>query len=279
MSQVQRHCAGLAAAALLTLVCLPLGAQRLPTNYTVVTFRKVAPEKVDAFLAFSKDQTRKVMQARIDSGGIKTWTLLKLTAPYAAGSDYNYAMVISTEKFPDLDPATAEMDATYKKAGLNRLEYLKTSRELSTLVHQEINRGVLRVGPGAEVGNYVRVDYHAAAADRPGELMDIERSIYAPMFKEVVDAGKGIRAWAVSVPVLPTSGETGYTLYTTQVFKDSASLGAGAGTTQEVFRKVHPDRNYINTIGQVRALDKLTKVRIYHVLDVVGTPILGAPMK
>ncbi|MBN9661509.1 MAG: hypothetical protein J0H49_25160 [Acidobacteria bacterium] len=279
MSQVHRPCAGLVAVAFLTLVCLPLGAQRLPTNYTVVTFRKVAPEKVNAFLSFTMEQTKKVMQARIDSGGIKTWTLLKLTVPYSAGSDYNYVMVVSTDKFPDLDPAAAEMDATYKKVGLNRAEYLKTSRELSTLVHQEINRGVLRVGPGAEVGNYVRVDYHVSSAERPGELMEMERSVYAPMFKEVIEANKGIRAWAVSVPMLPTSGESGYTLYTTQTFKDSASLGAGAGTSQEVFRKVHPERNYMNTMGQVRALDRISKVRIYHVLEVLGSPILGAPMK
>jgi hypothetical protein len=276
MMHVRNLRIGLAAAALLAVVSVPVGAQRMPMNYTVITFRKVAPEKVDAFLAFTRDQTKKVMQARLDSGGIKSWSLVKLTMPYAMASDYNYAMVVSTDKFPDLDPAAPEMDAVYSKVGINRAAYLKMARELSTPVSQQITRTALRVGSAAQAGDYVRVDYHSTPSDRPGELMELEATVYAPMFKAVIEANKGIKAWTVAMPVLPTATEADYSFYTTQVFKDSASLGAGAGTSPAVFQKVHPDRNYLNVMQRVRTIDKLTKVRIYHVLDVLGGPIMPA---
>lgn len=276
MIQVRDLRNGLAAAALLAVVSLPVGAQRVPMNYTVITFRKVAPEKVDAFLFFNREQTKKVMQARMDSGGIKSWSLLKLTMPYAMGSDYNYVSVVSSEKFPDLDPAAAEMDAVYKKAGIVRADYNKTARELSTAVRQEITRTALRVGGAAAPGDYIRVDYHSTPSDRPGELFELEEAVYAPMFKEVIGANKGIRAWTAAFPVLPTGMESDYNLYTTQVFKDSASLGAGSGTNQAVFQKVHPGRNYMNTMQHVRSIDKMVKVRVYHVLDTLGAPIMPA---
>ena len=31
--------------------------------------------------------------------------------PYSIGSEHNYVMVVSSDKFPDLDPDTAVMDA------------------------------------------------------------------------------------------------------------------------------------------------------------------------
>jgi hypothetical protein len=38
----------------------------------------------------------------LESGGIKSWSLVKLTFPYATSSDYNYATFVNSAKFPDL---------------------------------------------------------------------------------------------------------------------------------------------------------------------------------
>jgi len=261
-------------AALFSVISMSLFAQRVPANYTSLAFRKVAPDKVDAFLAFTKSQTKKLAQTRVNSGGITGWSLLKLTTPYSAGSDFNYVIANYSSSYPDLDPSRSEVDAVYQKAGLNRGEYAKQQRELSTLISQQIARTVLRVGTAAEVGDFVRVDYHSTPADRPGELMELEERIYAPMFKTITASGKGPHSWTVAAPVLPLASELGYNFYTTQIYKDSASLGAGLGLGQEIFSKTHPNLNYLNHTLRVRELDKIVKVRIYHVLDMVGGPVL-----
>jgi|GEM_PF-2258231 len=59
----------------------PICAQRLPANYNLITYRKVAPENVEAFLHHTRTETKKVIQARLDSGAITGWSVLKLTAP------------------------------------------------------------------------------------------------------------------------------------------------------------------------------------------------------
>ena len=272
--RISKLSTSLLAGTLLTMITLPALAQRVPANYTMITYRKVAPEKVEAFLAFTKSQTKKVSQARVDSGGIKGWSLLKLTAPYATGSDFNYALVVYSTTYPDLDPDAADVAAVFQKAGVNRAEYLKQSRDLSSAVSQNIARTALRVGAVAEVGDFVRVDYHSTPADRQGELFEIEERIYAPMFKNVIEAGKGPRAWSVATPILPLGTELGYSFYTTQVYKDNAGLGRGLGLSQEVFTKAHPTLNYMNTMQRVRELDKIVKVRIYRVLDIIGSPVV-----
>src|ERR1700680_1844995 len=192
MMQVYKLRTALAAASLVAVISVPAGAQRVPANYSVITYRKVAPEKVDAFLSFTKSQTKKVMQARLESGGIKSWSLLKLTIPFAMGSDYNYATVVTSEKFPDLDPAMAEVGAFYQKLGISVGDYLNKSRELSTAMRQQITRTLLRVGGAAGAGDYVRVDYNSTPTDRPGELFELEETFYAPMFKAVIDANNSL---------------------------------------------------------------------------------------
>ena len=264
--------AGLLTGLLLSLT-LPAAAQRVPVNYTLISYYKVTPEHVDAFLSLMKDQSKKVAQVRISSGGIKSWSLLKLTVPFAAGSDHNYAVTTMGSTFPDLDPSGEAVNAVFNSAGVNRAEYLKKLRETGTLTGQSITRTVLRVGGVAAPGDFVRVDYHLNLGG-VGELTDWEETIYAPMFKAVVDSGKSLKAWTTAVPVLPNGNELGYTLYTTQVYKDNASMGNGPGTSPEVFAKVHPQRNYVNVMERTRSLDKIVKVRIYHVLDTIGTPVM-----
>jgi len=72
---------GLLALALFTTAVQPICAQRLPANYNLISYRKVAPENVEAFLHHTRTETKKVIQARLDSGAITGWSVLKLTAP------------------------------------------------------------------------------------------------------------------------------------------------------------------------------------------------------
>ncbi len=255
------------------LLGLPLLAQRIPTNYSIINFRKVAPEKSEAYIAFVKDQGKKLNQSRVDSGEIKAWSFIKLTSPYPADLDHNFATVVSYDHFPELDRSRSEAEAMFSKAGISYADYTKRSSELSTNAGQQITRTLLRIGK-AETGDFIRVDYHSVPADRMAELMELEESVYAPMDQARIEEGAGFKAWGVTVPFLPVAAETGWNFYTTQVFKDSASLGRGNRTTEELFKKLYPTRNYFSTMERVRAIDKIVKVRIYRVLEMVGTPVM-----
>lgn len=248
-------------------------AQRLPVNYSVVTYRKIAPEKVDAFLAYQKTMAKKVAEAWIANGTWKSWSLMKLTTPYAAGSDYNYIVVASLDHFPELDMPLADVDAMIKKAGFDPAEYRKKGQEFGPSVHQQIIRGFLRVGK-SNVGDFFRVDYHQVAPEHMAEMMDLEENVYAPMFKSLLDANDGFNGWWLSLPVHPNANEIAYNFSTVQVFKDSARLGQGAVTSEDLFKKMYPNRPWLQTMERVRAADKIVKMRVYHVLDSAGTPVM-----
>jgi hypothetical protein len=262
---------------LLLLLGLPLLAQRVPTNYSIINFRKVAPEKSDAYIAFVRDLGKKLNQSRVDSGEIKSWGFLKLASPYPAGSDHNFATVVSYDHFPELDRSSAEAEAMFSKAGISYADYTKKASDLSTGAGQQISRTMLRIGK-AEIGDFIRVDYHSVPAERQAELMELEELVYAPMDQARIDEGGGFKSWSVSVPFLPVAAETGWNFYTTQVFKDSASLGRGNGTNEDLFKKLHPNRSWLTTMERVRAIDKVVKVRIYRVLDLAGGPIMPSQL-
>jgi len=151
---------------------------------------------------------------------------------------------------------------------------VKKLREIAPSVHQTISRAILRVGPAASVGNFIRVDYHQSTNDRAAGLIEMEENVYAPMFKHIVAEGKGPKAWSLVAPVLPLPSELGYQLYITQVYKDNASLGRGLGLNQDVFTKINPGRSYLNTMQHSRELDKIVKVRINRVLDTLRAPVM-----
>jgi hypothetical protein len=258
---------------LVFLLGLPLLAQRVPTNFSIINFRNVAPENVEAYTAFVKDLGKKLNQSRVNSGEIKSWSFLKLTSPYPVNSDHNFATVVSFDHFPELDRSDSEAAAMFAKAGIPFADYTKRSRELSKGVGQQITRTLLRIGK-AETGDFVRVDYHVVAPERQAELLELEESVYAPMDQARIEESAGFKSWSVSLPFLPVAAESGWNFYTTQVFKDSASLGRGNRTNDELFKKLYPNRNYLTTMERIRAIDKVVKVRIYRVLETVGAPVM-----
>lgn len=263
-----------AAVAVLAVAQFPAAAQQVPTNYNSITYLKVQPEKVEEFLAFVKSDMKKYEQARLELGDIKRWSALKLTSPYDVGSDFNYAIVVTYDKFPDLDPTNGSVEAAYQKAGQNRAEFNKKQRELCTFVRRSITRSTLMVGAPYGPGDFLRIDYHQTKHDRPGELAEIEATIFAPVFQYLAGQGTGFKGWSVSRPVLPTATEADYWLSTMQIFKDSESLGASPGMGPDLFAKIHPGKNYLNTMDHVYAVDTIARNRIYHVIEMVGSAIM-----
>lgn len=258
--------------AALLLAPAALEAQRLPTNYTIISYRRIAPDKVDAFLEFAKGPMRKIQQSRLAAGEIKAWSLLKLTMPYAAGSDYNYIIATAFDRFPNLDMPPDSTDAMTRRAGLDPAEYRKKNSEFGPSVRQEIIRGFVRFGQ-TSVGDFVRLDYHQTPPEHMGELMDLEENVFGSIFKSLIDAGDGFSSWGLNLPVLPNGNDAGYSFVTIQAFKDSDRLGKGFGSTEDTFKKLFPNRPYLQTMERSLAHDKIVKVRIYHLLDRVGAPI------
>lgn len=250
----QRTCAALAA--LLLTATIPAVAQRVPTNYRTTTYYKIAPENTAAFLAWNKEEGRKLIMA----GQIKSSSLWKLLPPFTVGSDYNYVTLATSEKYPDPDPAV-------------------TQPERYPPVRQEVGRVRLRVGPVPEPGDYLRIDYHIAPEGRANELLSMEETIYAPAFAKLLESNKDVRGWTVTTPVYPTPSEVGYSLYTAEILKTYSALVGGLGMTQEFMQKVHPNLDPNVQRQQWMALDRFVKTRIYRLIDLAGTVLPGAPMK
>jgi hypothetical protein len=250
-------------------------AQRLPENYSLVTFRKVPAGKTSAYIAQAKNHAKKIAEARIQRGEAKGWALLRLTLPYATGSDHNFVSVYYFEKLPNFGrtPGTEESDALAKAAGFAKMsEYNEALREFGETVHGQVLRGQWRMG-STPPGSVIRVNYYKVPEGGMADAMEMEERIFMPMLKADVDRGTHLTAWSLATLVMPYAAEAGWNYITAATYKDWASMMSGPSLTAEAFAKVHPGRSYLSAMDQYRHRKKLVKSRTYEVIDTVGAPV------
>ena len=65
-----------------------------------MTYIQTLPGKAEAFRKFAETDMLKMGQMGVDEGTIDAYYVSRLTAPYAAGSDYNYLQTVWYKKTP-----------------------------------------------------------------------------------------------------------------------------------------------------------------------------------
>src|SRR5215471_18056770 len=116
LMKVTRLILGAALVALIASSAL-LAQQQSPGYHSVACF-KLKPDSTQAFHKFVSDEVHKIAQARVDSGQITAWYLLRSIFPQGESADCDYLIVNIFPNNPQL--LTSEvLDAAIKKAGLS----------------------------------------------------------------------------------------------------------------------------------------------------------------
>jgi hypothetical protein len=229
-------------------------AQNQPTGYHRVACIKVQSGKMANYRQFSADLSTKTMQAAANSRDIAGWYLLRSIAPTGEAAQCDYVSVTSYSALPP-PPATREQLALrLKQAGIQMTadEFIAKRDGLSRLVSQEIWRTIDRVGE-PQTGDYMLLNF--GKISNMTEYLDIEQKVWKPMAEAWAKDGKQLRAWAVTVPVLPSGSDRPYQAVSLDVFPSWEAVFQPRGAP-EMFNRVHPGKDYTQTFT-----DRLYKVR------------------
>lgn len=252
---------------LLPIVCLigtALQAQEpaTPRYYQRLTYVKVLPGKNAEYLQFSQDYSMKLAQARVNAGEILTWTLLRAAMPAGQEARADYIISEITEGIPR-EPSSAS--ASLQKIGINisSSEYSQKLTRLATLVTYELWQIRARTG-APQKGHYIFVNSmkvrDAAAFTR------FETDVQLPIFDARVKQGD-LSGWLYATKVLPSGTEAPYQALTADMFPTWKSAFSAWSSSRDLFAKVHPGKDYNQTMGELNKLRDLARRELWMVVE------------
>lgn len=267
------------AAAILSLYLASTALAQTQTHYVTLTYMKTLPGKAAEFRKFAETEMTKMGQMGVEEGVLDAYYVLRLTAPYVTGSDYDYATVVWYKKAPSLAPLDMKLwDARAKKAGYaSYQQYLDKRDSLAKTVRSAWRSSTARSGQ-VHAGNYIRtVSYQVDPEYRPVMVRFLEEYT-APLAQAQIREGARAVGWGVSRPagVTGSNDEAGYSFAVSNVFKDSDAMMSGPNAlTEEAFKKALPGKSYATYMNELNVLNqhrKSVSTRIQEVVSLVGTP-------
>ncbi|HBY59250.1 MAG TPA: hypothetical protein DEH78_05480 [Solibacterales bacterium] len=252
-------------------------AQGPNAKWAQITYRKSIDGKAADHRKFLETAWVKSVEHGVAKGDLHGGLVLRLTAPFAIGSDYDYAAVIFPVKAPSLaQPSQETLDARGKAAGFaNYAAYMAASRSSSTLVRQAWNVIRNRIGT-VTVGSYIRTATYQVGDDHMDAVMGYMREYALPMNAARIKQGNSPAiGWSLQTPGLVGSEEAGYALTASTVLKDPEQAVMGPGPlSEESFKAMMPGKSYAEYIRQTAAINGLRKrvrTRFSEVIAVVGS--------
>jgi len=258
-------------------------AQTAPPQYYGVTYIKTLPGKAEAYRTFLETDAAKLFQVGVDEGNVDAIYMLRLTAPYVTGSDYDYIQVVWYKGPPSLDVTPRSVwDARAKKAGFASYQaFLDKRNTLANAVRSAWRTSYARLGD-VHVGNYLRTyNIEVDPEFRQDELTFLETYTMA-LAKQRMTEGHEV-GWGVGRPAAAagSDAEAGFSFTVSDVLKDSATLMAGPGTlTEEAFKKALPGKSFLDYEAEVTRLNahrKNVTTRIAEVVVLAGKPPVVTP--
>jgi hypothetical protein len=245
-------------------------------HYIGLTYIQTLPGKAADYRKFLETDAVKLAQAGVDDGGADAVYMLRLTAPYTTGSDYDYAQVVWYKDKPPLATTPRSVwEARAKKAGFaNYQEFLDKRNALSKAVRSAWRTSIAHVGD-LHVGNYTRAVSVKVDPEYRTDVLRFIETYTMSIAQSRMSAGQSANFGLSRPAALTTSDdEAGYSFSVAESFKDSDALLSGPGAmTPERFSKIFPGKNYATYINeQARLAPHRHNVttRISEVVTLVG---------
>jgi hypothetical protein len=250
----------IAAALSVTLV-----AQQAPSGYHSVACIKIKPGQSSDFRKWSATDGRAYQQARVDSGAITNWFLLRSVIPAGTSAQCDYLSIVTYPGAPPKPSGLDEMGPLLKKAGLtmSAQEYVDRRGSMTELVSQDLSRTRILVG-GMKKGDYLMVNY--MKVNDMGDWLAAEKNIWQPLAESMVKAGV-TSGWSANVQVLPGGADLPFQAVTVDIYPSWDAVFAGNPQVREFFAKAHPDMDFSATMEKLEKLRTIVSRRLFTVDD------------
>jgi hypothetical protein len=263
MMNIPRSLASVALAATLSAT---LFAQQAPTGFHSVACIKIKPENAKDFRKWAAEETHKFAQARVDSGSVSTWLLLRSVLPTGTSAECDY---LSIFMYPGSPPKPLELDelgAVLKKAGLtmSAQEYVDRRTALTRLVSNNLFQNKAFAGT-MNKGDYFQVNY--MKVPNMEDYLAYEKKVWQPLAEAMVKGG--VRTgWSLNVQVFPSGSDLKYQAVTVDVFPSWDAMFKDIPLT-DTFKKVHPDMEAGTTFENYQKLRTIIATNVFQVEDMV----------
>ena len=258
-------------AVVLGVACMESPAQTpSPTPNFAVNCVKVKPGKSGEFQKWTQDTLHKYAQARVDSGALEAWVLLRAVQPTGTANECDYYAAGFYPGNPSKPLETEELDALLKKsgAGMSVDQYRERLNELSELVSSGFWRQMAAAGSPSHKSDYVLINYNKAID--VDKWVAMEKKIWMPFAQELTKEGI-TRGWEVDLRTMPSGTGLKYDGVTLDVFPswDAYINFPTNPKLDDLWKKVHPDQTYEQMFPEYAKVTNLILRELWVVQDVV----------
>lgn len=259
---------------LLTLTVGVIFAQQTTPVTATSTFYDVDGSNERAFVDFSKNSTKKLVEASMkDDSAIRSMSLsIRLYGgnPAPAGR-YRLVMIRDGFSLPNTDRlATLSQKAT----GVSYDDYMKKATSLRKTTGQTLRQRVASTSGDKPVnlaeGDIIRTDLMKISPDRAGDYYNLERNDWLPMHAQRVKDG-AIKSWSLWTFRSPAGSERMADAMTTAVYKDLASAMSNP-QYGSLYTKLFPDRSVTALFDRGRTVRTIVRSDYWRVIWAVSRP-------
>jgi hypothetical protein len=259
------------AAALAAALSTTLVAQPTPSGYHGISCVRVKPGKSAAFRALLSGDYQKVEQARVDSGAITAWIVLRTVIPAGTDAGCDYVLVSFYPGLPAAPLSDEDMTALIQKAGVTATlqEWRDRQRDVAELVSNNITQYQALVG-GSKKGDYLV--FNSMSATDAGECVAAQKRLWQPFAEEGVKDGAQ-DGWAVNIQIMPRGDKDPSRVSSVDIFPTWDSMFNYFGPDFITrWKKVHPEMTPDDAFAQIDKQCTITHTVLYKVEDQIASP-------
>ncbi len=247
-------------------------------HWLSLSYYKTLPGKAADFRKFAETDMLKMGQMGIDEGVLDSYTVLRLTTPYATSSDYDYSIGVWYKNRPSLEPQDMKAwQARAEKAGYKTFQqYLDRRDSMAKQVRMSWRTIIARVGD-MHTGNYIRTAMYKVEPEFRQDLARFLREYSVPIAQAQFSDGRAV-GYTITRPAaaIMSDEEAGFSFSVTNVLKDGDTLLTGPpALTEAIFKKAVPGTpftTYMSTADRINAHRKIVSTRIHEVVVMAGSP-------
>jgi hypothetical protein len=230
---------------------------------------KIASGKGAEFEAYIRDVALPLAQARADSGEFAWFVVERGVIPAGSSARCDYRMLYGYKGLPPEELSKDGLDAALKRAKLTLTadQLIAKRTSITSLVAAEIWYHIDSIGPGAEKGNYLRLNHYKVQNGEMDEWVRMERTYWKALMDAWLKAG-GKGSWGVYGLGMPGGDSMPYNGVTVDLFPDWNGLMQGVPMT-ELWPKVHPNTTPTDTFNRYDRIRSIHDVEYYKIVEVV----------
>ena len=253
-----------AAAAALSATVL---AQPAASGFHTVNCIKVKPEKTVEFRKWIAEVMQKLAKARVDSGAVSTWFLLRDVMPQGAVASCDYLTVSIYPGAPPEPLGPEQTEAVLKKAGVAMTadEYITRRDSLATLVSSGLFQNVESLG-SAKKGGYLSVSY--MKTDNLNDWLEMEKKVWKPVAEQMIKDGVE-SGWSVNIQAFGQDSELPYQGVSVDVYPSWDAVWKDDPQFLDRFKKVHPDTDFYPAYEKIKKIRTQINEQLYAIEDMI----------